>query len=403
MPVAVTPSERRLFLTLPLAIVAVQLVWGGVDLLLATALDSVQRGTAVTTYGWIIGIASLFALVAHPAAGAASDRTGPQFGRRSVWVVVGSLGATLGLLSFGQAHTVPALGVTYVVAFAFLPVMLVPLYAAIPDRVGPTRRGAIGAIVGAATIVGGVAGNILAARFAGNIALGTAVFAAVLLAGAAVFALLGAESKELRPRPASSLASALREIRMIPHHHPDFTWFWLGRFALFLGYATITGLSYYILRDHIGESHPAEGVAVFAVVTGSTTLLASVVAGPWSDRARRRKPFLVVASVALGLGVLVPAVIPSFAAVMVAAAIIGLGFGVHLSVGTAVATLVLTSAETSGRDIGLLGLANAGAMVVAPFLGSYAAAAFGYPVLLVAAAAACGVAALAIVPIRSVR
>ena len=391
--------DRRLFVALPLAIVAVQLVFGGVDLLLAAALDQVEPGAAVTTYGWITGIASLFALLLYPLAGAASDRTPPRFRRRTAWVVVGAMASTIGLLVLGQARMVGLMGVSYVVAFASLPIMLVALYASIPDRVPRARRGAIGALVGAATIVGGVIGNVLAARFADRIEIGVAVFAAVLIAGAVAFGVIGGEGRGVTARATSDTAAP----GTVAGGRADFVWFSIGRFALFLGYAAVTGLAYYVLRDHIGQADPANGVAAFAVVTGVATLAASLVAGIWSDRIKRRKPFVVAASAVLGLGLLIPIAAPTFAAFLVAAAIIGLGFGAYLAVGTALGTLVLPNAESSGRDLGFIGLANASAQAVAPVVGSYIATAVGYPVLFVAAATACLVAALAVLPIRSVR
>jgi MFS family permease len=396
--------DRRLFVALPLAIMAVQLVWGGVDLLLAAALDRVEGGADVTTYGWITGIASLCALLVYPLAGSASDRTPPRFGRRSAWVAVGAAGSTIGLLALGQAQAVGALGVTYVIAFAFLPVVLVPVYASIPDRVSVGRRGAIGAVVGGATILGGVAGNIVAARFADRIEVGVVVFAAVLISGAAVFVLVGRERSPRAPMSAADHGAkghgALDD--WASHRRVDFVWFSVGRFALVLGYAAIAGLAYYVVRDHVGQDDPAGGVAAFAVVTGVTTLLASVVAGLWSDRVRRRKPFVIAASLILGLGLLVPVVSSTFAAFLVAAAIIGIGFGTYLSVGTALGTLVLPNALSSGRDLGVIGFANASAQAIAPVVGSYLAFELGYPVMFAMAAVASLVAAAAVLPIKSV-
>jgi MFS family permease len=277
--------------------------------------------------------------------------------------------------------------------------MLVALFASIPDRVVPARRGAIGALVGAATIVGGVAGNVLAARFADRIEIGVAVFAGVLVAGAVAFGVFGGERRGPTARATSAPAAA----GAVAGGRADFVWFSIARFALFLGYAAVTGLAYYVLRDHIGRDDPANGVAAFAVVTGVATLAASLVAGIWSDRVNRRKPFVVAASAVLGIGLLFPIASPTLAAFLVAAAVIGLGFGAYLAVGTALGTLVLPSAESSGRDLGYIGLANASAQAVAPVAGSYVAATLGYPVLFGAAATACLVAALAVLPIRSVR
>jgi MFS family permease len=393
--------DRRLFLTLPLVLVAVQLVWGGVDLLLAAALDRVEVGSDVTTYGWITGIASLCAFLVYPLAGAASDRTPARFGRRSAWVAIGAAGSAAGLLALGQASTVGALGVTYVLAFALLPVVLVAVYASIPDRIAPGRRGAIGAMVGGATILGGVAGNVVAARFADRIDLGVAVFAAVLVSGAAFFVLFGGERRG-HPVAGQPTVERLAGVQPGSRARTDFAWFSVGRFALFLGYAAIAGLAYYVMRDYIAQDDPAGGVAAFAVVTGVTTLLASFISGIWSDRVGRRKPFVGGASLILGLGLLVPIVLPTYAGLLVAAAIIGVGFGTYLAVGTALATLVLPNPAKTGRDLGVIGLANASAQTVAPVAGSYLAAELGYPVMFTAAAIACLAAALAMLPIRSV-
>ena len=401
--------DRRLFITLPIALVGVQVVVGGADLLLAAALDMVEpAGGSVTTFGVITAAASFVALLVYPLVGHASDRTAVRVGRRSAWVLVGSLGSAAGLIVMSQARSSANLGLGFVVAVAFIPVIVVPLYASIPDRVAVPRRGSIGALVGAATIAGGMAGNVLAAGFATRIAAGTLTFAAVLVVGAAAFALFGGESRAIEPDdrfPGLGGPS--------PEHGPgwsapaghstDFAWFTIGRFALFLAYAIVAALAYYVVRDYLGSTDPAAGVATFAVVTGSATLLAALATGPWSDRIGRRKPFVIVAAGLLGVGVLVPVIAPTMTAFLVAAAIIGLGFGIYLAVGTALGTQVLPDASAAGRDIGVIGLANAGAAAVAPFLGSHVASTLGYPAMFALAAASAMVAMAALLRIRSVR
>jgi MFS family permease len=409
MATAPTRVDRRLFITLPIALVGVQIVVGGADLLLAAALDAVGPASgSVTTFGVITAVASFVALLVYPLAGHASDRTAVRMGRRSAWVVAGSLGSAAGLIVMSQARSSAELGVGFVVVVAFVPVMVVPLYASIPDRIAVPRRGSIGALVGAATIAGGIAGNVLAAGFATRIAAGTLVFAAVLVLGAAAFALFGGESRTIAPDDRLPDGGG-----QSPEYGPgrsgtvghsaDFVWFTIGRFALFLAYAIVAALAYYVVRDYLGSTNPAAAVATFAVVTGSATLLAALATGPWSDRIGRRKPFVVVAAGLLGAGVLVPAVAPTMTAFLVAAAIIGIGFGIYLAVGTALGTQVLPDPSAAGRDIGLIGLANAGAAAVAPFLGSQAASTFGYPAMFALAAASAMAAMGALLRIRSVR
>jgi MFS family permease len=161
-------------------------------------------------------------------------------------------------------------------------------------------------------------------------------------------------------------------------------------------------LAYYILRDYVGHPDPVNGVATFAIVTGSATLLGALVAGPWSDRAGRRKPFVIAAAGLVAAGVALPALSPSLTTFMVAAAVIGLGFGAYIAAGTALATLVLPREATVGRDLGLIGLANASATAIAPLAGAYLATSLGYPAMFALAGLACLVAMVAILPIRSV-
>ena len=396
------PADRRLLLTLPLAIAAIQVVQGGADLVLAAALERAPDGGAVTTFGGIVALAAVGGLLVYPLAGAASDRVRARFGRRAPVALVGALAVSVALIGLGQARSVGTIGLAYVFCLGLLPLALVPAYAAIPDRIAVERRGAAGALVGAATMVGGIGGNLVAARFASELELGVTVFAAILVGGVAAFVLLGRSDAGDVPdpdAPAPSPGAAARE----PARGPDFAWVAVGRFALFVGYLAIVGLVYYVLRDHAGEPEPAPGVARFAVVSGIATIAAALLTGPWSDRVDRRRPFVIAAGILVAAGALVSLVIPSLAGVLVSGAVIGLGFGTYLAVGTALATLVLPSRARSGRDIGLIGLASGAALAIAPVAGSAVAAAFGYPALFGLAALAGLASAAVTLPIRSVR
>ena len=253
-------------------------------------------------------------------------------------------------------------------------------------------------------MVGGIAGNILAARFADDIELGLTVFGAILVGGVAVFVAFG-QSDAAPTEPGNDPAAASTPGPALPAARPgsDFAWVTIGRFALFFAYLAIVSLVFYVLRDYVGQAEPAAGVAGFALASGLATIVAALVTGPWSDRVGRRLPFVVGASALVGAGALVPIAVPTFGGVLVSGAVIGLGFGTYFAVGTALATLVLPSPERSGRDIGVIGLSSAAALAVAPVAGSAVAAAFGYPALFGLAALACLVSAGATLPIRSVR
>ena len=62
------------------------------------------------------------------------------------------------------------------------------------------------------------------------------------------------------------------------------------------------------------------------------------------------------------------AVWPTWPGAMAAAAVMGLGFGVYLSVDQALVTQVLPSAAGRAKDLGIINIANSGPQVIAPAL-----------------------------------
>ncbi len=93
-------------------------------------------------------------------------------------------------------------------------------------------------------------------------------------------------------------------------------------------------------------------------------------------------------------------------AMVAAAAVAGLGFGIYLSVDTALMTEVLPSADDRAKDMGILNIANTAGQVLAPGLASVTVAVGGYRPLflvgLVGLVVACA-SALCIRPIAGVR
>ena len=69
---------------------------------------------------------------------------------------------------------------------------------------------------------------------------------------------------------------------------------------------------------------------------GLGTILTAVIGGRLSDRSGRRKVFVIVASVVMGLSVLILAAVPDFTAACIGAFLLGTGYGVYLAVATGV-------------------------------------------------------------------
>ena len=81
----------------------------------------------------------------------------------------------------------------------------------------------------------------------------------------------------------------------------------------------------------------------------------------------------------------------------------GLGIGIYLAVDQALMTQVLPNKADAGKDLGVLNIAQAGGQIVAPLVASLVIGFAGYAALYGFAAVMAALAALAILPIKSVR
>jgi MFS family permease len=98
------------------------------------------------------------------------------------------------------------------------------------------------------------------------------------------------------------------------------------------------------------------------------------------------------------------AFIPDLTVAMVAAGILGLGYGCFLSVDQALATQVLPDPAARGKDLGIMNIATAVPQAIAPLLGALTVAVLGGFRGLFLLAAVCAFAgALAVAKVKSVR
>jgi MFS family permease len=94
---------------------------------------------------------------------------------------------------------------------------------------------------------------------------------------------------------------------------------------------------------------------------------------------------------------------PTWTGALIAAAVLGLGFGVYLSVDQALITQVLPTAEDRGKDLGIINIANSAPQVLGPALAFPIVAHLGgYPVLYLVVAAVTVLGSVLVTRIRSV-
>ena len=410
-PVPATTRVRKAFVgTLALANLA---VWMGfftpIQLLLPDQLEDITGDDGkVSALGWVSGAGALVAVLATPLAGALSDRTTSRFGRRLPWLVGGTVFGALALVVLSRQSTVAGVLIGWCVAQAFLNAAYAGLTAEVPDHVPVAQRGTVSGWFGLPQAVGVVVGVALVTSFTTTPRSGYVLIAVVIALLVLPFALVTRDVPlSTRDRPPRT---SLRGWWIDPRQHPDFGWAWLTRFLISLGNALGTLYLLYFLRDkvHYEQLFPGksaeDGVLVLILIYAAGAVATAVGGGIWSDRTGRRKPLVIVSSLVMAAGALLLAVRPTWDAAIVAAALLGIGYGVYMAVDTALVTEVLPAAADRGKDLGIVNIANAAPQVLAPALAAPIVAGLGgYPVLYGLTAVVTLAGAVLVLPIRSVR
>ncbi|MFL6120371.1 MFS transporter [Actinophytocola sp.] len=357
--------------------------YGPIQVLLAEQAKALAPDSKEIVLAVVSGLGAAVSVVANPLFGAISDRTTWRTGRRLPWTVIGALGGVASLAILAGAPNVAVVIVGWCAAQFTLNAMQAALFAAVPDQVPLRQRGMVGGWLGVGQTLGIVVGSLLAAK-AGGIAAGYLVCAAFLVVTTIPYLLLRKDTVlEATERPRLSV----RDFWISPRRFPDFGWAWLTRFLLNLSNSIAIVYLLYFLQDVVGYDDPDSGVFVLTAVYALTLLSTVVASGVWSDRVSRRRVFVCWAGIVMSLASLLLAFWPTWLGAIVAAAVLGLGFGVYLSVDFALMTEVLPAAGDRGKDLGVINVANSLPQVLAPVLAAPIVTHLGgYPVLYVVSA-----------------
>ncbi|MFG2222169.1 MFS transporter [Streptomyces sp. NPDC048644] len=391
--------------SLSLANGAIWVGWyGPLQILLAMqAAELAPPGTSKeSVLAWVTGAGAVVSLVANPLFGALSDRTTSRFGRRTPWIAAGVLGGAAALVLLAGARTVWAMAGGWCLVQLTLNAAFAAVTAAVPDRVPRRQRGAVGGWLGAAQILGVLAGTGLA-TLAGGLTAGYLACAAFTVLATLPYLLRRDLVLPAGARPPFTWRSFVTGFGFDPRRHPDLGWAWLTRFLINLGNALALLYLLYFLRDVLHRPDPQGGVLILTAVNGVTLLGTVVVGGFWSDRVGRRRPFVLWSGVIMTVATVLLACWQTWTGALAAAALLGIGFGVFTSVDFALMTDVLPAAAHRGKDLGVLNIANSLPQVAAPALAAPVVAHLGgYRALYLVAAAIGLLGALLVRRIRGV-
>jgi len=374
---------RKLLLWLLPANLGVFILWGAIPgVLLPTQVAGIDEASKVANLAVITTIGAFAAMIAQPVAGAISDRTRSRFGRRAPWMVGGALIGGLALVGMAFANGIVQLAIAWTIVQIAYNFVQGPLSAILPDRVPVSARGTFAAVGGAAAMLGAIGGQVVGASFAQTIGAGYVALAGLSIVAIALFVVFNPDrSSREQQNPPFRLVDFVRTFWVNPLKHPDFFWAFTGRLLLYTGYFGVTGYNLYLLQDYIGVGGLAEATAlvpVLGLLSLAGMLPAIVIAGPISDRIGRRKVFVFISSVVVGVGLVIPWLLPTTGGMMLMAVVTGLGFGAFQSVDQALMTEVLPSADSYAKDLGVVNIAATLPQTLAPAVGGAIVLAFGY-------------------------
>ncbi|MBT1165755.1 MFS transporter [Bifidobacterium simiarum] len=338
--------------------------------------------------------------------GAASDLTRSRWGRRTPWIVVGSVASALSLVVVMKATSVAVLVVSWCVYQFFLNAIVAPLIAVLADRVAPRHRGTLTAFYAFGSAIGQYGGQLVAAQFLDKVDLGFIVLiVATLLSGPVAAVLLREPSSLNMPKQAFTKDMILSHFSLPMHGARDYYLALFGKFMMQSACYAVSGYQLYILTDYMNQDSASTSryVSIVSMCMMVSALVVSLIAGPISDKIGRRKPPVIVASMLIAIGVFVPFVSNEPWTIVVYAVIAGIGVGAYNSVDQALNVEVLPDPATAAKDLGILNLANTGGQILGPVIAAMVINAVGYHLIFPIAAIIAIIGAVLIGLIRSVK
>jgi MFS family permease len=399
------PHRYPLF-AIPLAMLAmVVMLLPPAAITMTLRLRELDATSAAGNLSIVLGIGAAFAFVTAPIAGRLSDRTTSRFGMRKPWILGGAIGLYIAIviIAFAPNTAIMAIGWSFAqISFNFA---LSSLVAMLPDQISPSRRGRVASFFNLIQNAGFTAAAFVVQLFpVGHIQ----DLLPSLIGGVALFAII----IPIKDRVQTEKRNESFNIKQLfgafvfnPRKHPDLGWAWLTRFLVTMGYSTATTYLAVFLIDHIGVSDAKAPSMVFQANLAATIglTISTVVVGWLSDKVGRRKPFVFVAGFVAMIGLVVLALAGDFQTVLIGEAIIGLGSGAFFAIDLALITDVLPSAETAGKDLGVVNIAQALPQSLVPALAPAVIAGFGYPGLFIGGAIVGIAGAFSVLGVRKVR
>ena len=156
---------------------------------------------------------------------------------------------------------------------------------------------------------------------------------------------------------------------------------------------------------HFSVERAAQGLTTFQMISTGILLATALLSGNLSRMLGRLKPFVIIGALLMALALLLLMGSQTWSVFWLVAALFGAGFGSLLGVDIALAVRVLPNEAERGKDLGIIYTAIFLPLILTPVIGAVILNTFhqNFALLFTVAALASVLAALLILPVRSVR
>ncbi|MFI8073727.1 MULTISPECIES: MFS transporter [unclassified Streptomyces] len=338
---------------------------------LAVRIDDLAPGHE-EQLGYVTGSAQVVYLVLSPLIGLWSDRTRSRLGRRTPFMIGGTLLGTVALVGVALAPSVLLLGLAWVVGMIGWSTTGQAIQNIQADRVPEEQRGRISALTSVMTQIAPVVGIGLAYAVASSTFL---VFLLPGVLGAALVVLFPVfkpegDSRALVHTAGVTLRNMITSYGFNARKYPDFGWNWLGRFVFFMGlyFNTTFGTFFYAQRLDLPVKEVAGIVAVIGTIGVVAAAGGAIGGGFLSDKLGRRKLFTLIGSAVFVAGAVTEAFAHSLPQLVVGAVLMQFAIAVFGAVDQAIVFAVLPDRAEAGRYLAVVGFAQKIPSAVAPLI-----------------------------------
>nr|WP_269452014.1 MFS transporter [Tessaracoccus coleopterorum] len=346
----------------------------------------------------LIILTAMVLVLAVPVIGWLCDRTRTRFGRRRTWALAGLVTATVPFAFVGFQHTWQSAAALLTFVGLGEAAVLVSLSAVIADRVPEDQRGRASAAMGLPEVFALAIGMVIVTELVPEVGPSWLVIAIIAALCPLPFLFTYREpavtADEPRPSPFRWRPGALTGYR-------DLGWAGLSRVLVNVGNLVGTTYLLYFLSDELRVPDPDGALTVLILVYLAGCAIATWAGGILTDRWRTRRVLVAVCAGLQAVAAVLLALVPTWGSSLVAAVLLGVGYGAFLSVDQALLTDVLPDQETRARDLGIVNSAQH--LPIAPVIGWAVLSVAGYSELYLVAAVIMAVGGLVVFRIRSVR